>query len=450
MRLIKTLSQQTPVSLSPAAAPVVRDPAQQDLPVPGASGQTRKLLGLDAPSGPAVQSSRDERLARVEALMLEAYDNGSTPIRVAAPGRVNLIGEHLDYNDGFVFPAAIDRSFVGAFQQRDDDKVVIRSLNQSEPIELSLSSLETEAGQEWGEYVRAVAQALRARGVEVKGMHGVIDSDVPIGSGLSSSAALELLIARAFARASGVELSNLELVKIAQQAESEFVGVKCGIMDQFAIGMGKKGCALLLDTRSLDAEAVRIDLRGYKVVIGNTKKKRSLVDSAFNERREQCEQALAKLRELSGLDLKALRDVTPELFAQHAAQLPSPLRERAQHVIEENDRVLAAVEALKLGRPDSLKTFGQLMNQSHASLRDLYQVSCKELDAMVSLAQSHEGVAGSRMTGAGFGGCTVSLVRADQVEDFIFDVGGKYQAETGLTPEFYVCSLEDGLMEVQK
>lgn len=422
-------------------------PKKQAVEPEGPNAMTKKLLGGEAQPAEAPVSSRVQRAANVEQVMLAQYDNGAAVIRLAAPGRVNLIGEHLDYNDGFVFPAAIDRSFVGAFQPRDDGKVIIQSQNQAEPISFDLKGLETAQPDGWGAYVRAVAQALKARGVELKGLHGVIDSDVPIGSGLSSSAALELLIGEAMLRAAGTSLPRVELVKIAQQAESEYVGVKCGIMDQFASGMGKKGCALLLDTRSLDAEAVRIDLRGYKIVIGNTKKKRSLVESAFNERRSQCEQALAKINDITGQSFKALRDVSLEQFAQIKDQLESPLRERAEHVIGENERVLDAVESLKLGKPDSLKIFGQLMNDSHSSLRDLYAVSCKELDTMVSLSQAHDGVLGSRMTGAGFGGCTVSLVRADAVDAFIEDVGKRYEASCGLKPEFYVCTLEDGLSE---
>jgi galactokinase len=398
-----------------------------------------------SPTAPGPATTKAERSARVEALLLADHDNGLPPIKVAAPGRVNLIGEHLDYNEGFVFPAAIDRAFVGAFQQRKDDKIVLRSLNQGEPVEIDLSKLEAKSGELWGDYVRGVALALRDHGVELKGVHGVIESDIPMGSGLSSSAALELLVAKAMITAAGAQKPNDELAKICQIAESKYVGVKCGIMDQFAIAMGKQGCALLLDTRSLEFEAIRMDLRGHKIVIGNTRKKRSLVDSAFNQRLAECAGALDEIRALTGRDLKALRDVDLETFAHVRERMTPVLRKRAEHVITEIERVLQAVEALKLGRPGSIEQFGELMNQSHLSLRDQYEVSCKELDTMVELAQSQRGVLGARMTGAGFGGCTVAIVRDDAVEDFIGAIGEPYTKATGLVPEFYVSTLEDGV-----
>src|SRR5688572_27638792 len=282
------------------------------------------MMGQDS-ARPVAISGQRARAAEAERALRAELPSDAPVFHMRAPGRVNLIGEYLDMNECFVFPAAIDRAFVGAFQKRNDDRIVMRSLNQEATVSFSLKELESNEQEGWGRYVKAVAQALDARGVPLSGLQGVVDSDVPIGSGLSSSAALETLIARAMAKAAGVELSNEALVRIAHEAEHDFVGVKCGIMDQYASGMGKKGCGLLIDCRSVDHQTVRLDLRGYKLVIADTGKKRSLVDSKFNERCSEFEEARHQLSVLAGHHFEKLRDVDPETFARYADQLPETI-----------------------------------------------------------------------------------------------------------------------------
>ena len=402
----------------------------------------RTFIGMESKTRePAVQESR---AANAESVLRLSMNSDAPVYHLRAPGRVNLIGEYLDMNECFVFPAAIDRAFVGAFQKRDDDKIVLRSLDQDAPVEISLGDLKSNEEQGWGRYIKAVAQSLAASGVKLSGMQGVIESDVPMGSGLSSSAALELLVAKAMAHAAGVDLTNEELVRIAHRAEHDFVGVKCGIMDQYASGMGKKGCGLLLDCRSVEHKPIRLDLRGYKLIIADTAKKRSLVDSKFNLRCEEFEQARHQLSILSGHHFEKLRDVDPETFARFADQLPEALRKRAQHVIEENQRVLDAVETLQRDKRNGVKAFGALLDASHESLKSLLEVTCFELDEMVRISRAHPGAIGSRMTGAGFGGCTLTLVKEDQVDDFVAKVSEAYREATGLSPSLHVCSLDDG------
>lgn len=414
----------------------------------GITTEHQRVLGSSSENRKARVEGKWAQLAEVERVLRDETGSDQEPIRISAPGRVNLIGEYLDMNECFVFPAAIDRAFVGAFQKRDDDQVVIRSLNQDERVRFSLKDLDRNEEEGWGRYVKAVAQALVTRGVKLSGIQGVIDSKVPIGSGLSSSAALELLIARAMSRAAGLDLPNEELVRIAHQAEHDFVGVKCGIMDQYASGMGKKGCGLLLDCRSVEHKPIRLDLRGYKLVISDTKKKRSLVDSAFNERCDEFEQARQQLSELAGRPFEKLRDVSPELFDSLKDRLPENLRKRAEHVISENQRVLNAVETLQRDRSKGIEKFGELLDASHRSLRTSLEVTCFELDTMVDLCRAHPGAVGARMTGAGFGGCSLTLVREDQVEDFVRTVSAQYRDATGLDPELHVCSLDDGLADL--
>lgn len=387
--------------------------------------------------------TRRERFLAIEQSLRETWGELRAPIRLVAPGRVNLIGEHLDYNEGFVLPAAIDREILGVFERRDDDRVIIKSTNQPEKAEFQLAQKEGITG--WGAYVAAMARALSEAGVKLKGIQGVIDSDLPDGSGLSSSAALEMLIGEALLKAAEVEMPRLDLIKIAQRAENDHVGVHCGIMDQFVIGMAKRGSALLLDTRSLESEIIPIDLAGHALIVSDTKKPRSLAESAFNERRAECQQALQQINATSKQQHSALRDVSPEVFDSVKTRLDPTLQKRAEHVITENARTLEAAKVLKQG---DLQTFGALLDASHVSLRDLYEVSTNELDLLVRLARAQEGALGSRMTGAGFGGCTISLVRAESVARFVLDVARGYDAVTGVVPEIFVCTLEEGLTEI--
>ncbi|HHX38586.1 MAG TPA: galactokinase [Armatimonadetes bacterium] len=359
---------------------------------------------------------------------------------VRAPGRVNLIGEHTDYNEGFVFPVAIDREVRYAVSPRDDRKVVLRSLNFDAESEFSLSNITKDADQPWSNYVRGIAAVLQEAGHVLRGMNAVIEGDVPLGSGLSSSAAMEIGALLAFEAVSGFQIEPVSAARLAQKAENQFVGVNCGIMDQFISRLGKKGHALLIDCRSLSYEPVPVGGDEVRIVVADSKVKRGLVDSEYNKRRAECERAVVLLSgRLSNIG--ALRDVTPEQLVAHADLLADVTLRRARHVVTEDDRCLRSVEALRAG---DLEAFGKLMNQSHISLRDDYEVSCRELDLLVEAAWAVSGVLGSRMTGAGFGGCTVSLVRADAVDRFRAEVSQAYEQATGRSPEIYVCSAEDG------
>ncbi len=363
---------------------------------------------------------------------------------VRAPGRVNLIGEHTDYNDGYVLPIAIDRSILVAAAPRDDRRVVLHSLDFDEGAQFSLDDIRRAAEGHWSNYERGVALYLQERGVTLTGLEAVITGDVPIGSGLSSSAAVEVVTAYAFQVLSGFDLSRVEMALICQRAENRFVGMNCGIMDQFISALGQRDRALLIDCRSLDYELVPIPA-GVKIIVCDTGVRRGLVDSEYNARRQECEEGVRTLGEhLPGV--KALRDVSVSQFERYKDELPKVVRRRCRHVINENDRVLRGVEALKKG---DLAGFGQLMNESHISLRDDYEVSCRELDIMVEAAWAIEGTYGSRLTGAGFGGSTVSLVADEAVETFQTQVAEAYQAATGLKPQIYVCRAEEGASEIK-
>ncbi len=355
-------------------------------------------------------------------------------IIVAAPGRVNLIGEHTDYNGGYVLPVAIDRQIVIAASPRDDRKVKIGSLDMASEAEFALDSIARATQQTWSNYQRGVALMLQQAGHTLGGVDAVITGDVPIGAGLSSSAAVEVATAYMFQQLYHLNLSRVELALLCQRAENEFVGMRCGIMDQFISSLGKSQHALLIDCRSLDYELVPVPA-GASIVVCDTKVQRGLVDSEYNARRQECEMG-ARL-----LGVRALRDVTPEMFERRARELPETTRRRCRHVVYENQRVMESVAALRRG---DLAAFGQLMYDSHASLRDDYQVSCRSLDIMVEAARQAPGVYGARMTGAGFGGCTVNLVNAAKAEDFRREVAAAYAAATGITPPVYVCLAEDG------
>jgi len=359
---------------------------------------------------------------------------------VRAPGRVNLIGEHTDYNDGFVFPAAINYDVMIAGAARPDRQVRAYSLTFRQPTTFSLDALSPSDDAPWGNYVRGVAHVLQDAGHTLRGMNAVVAGTVPIGSGLSSSAAMEVASSLAFEAAGGFTLDPVQRALLGQRAEREFVGVQCGIMDQFISSLGRADHALLIDTRTLEYEAVPLPAQSVALVVGDTNRRRGLVDSEYNTRRAECERAVERLKRFLP-DIRALRDVSEEAFARHADALPETVRKRARHVVTENARVLESVRALKAG---DVVTFGRLMNASHDSLRDDYAVSCAELDAMVEAARRVEGVYGARMTGAGFGGCTVSLVAEESVGAFEREVGAAYRGATGLDATFYVCRASEG------
>jgi galactokinase len=362
---------------------------------------------------------------------------GRSPELIArAPGRVNLIGDHTDYNDGFVLPMAIDRAVWIALRRRRDARVTLYSLDFEEETEFDLAD-DLERGEGWQEYVRGIAWALRERcanGATPSGWEGVAAGDVPLGAGLSSSAALELATARAFAGACGLAWDPTEMARLAQRAENQWVGVNCGIMDQLISSAGEAGHALLIDCRSLATTAVEIPSSAAVVVL-DTGTRRGLVDSAYNERRSRCE-AAARF-----FGVRALRDVDEATFAAHQAEMDPVTRRRARHVIAENGRTLAAAKALARGE---VARVGALMTESHASLRDDFEVSRPELDTMVELALAQEGCYGARMTGAGFGGCAVALVDASVGKAFARGIGASYREATGLTPAVYLCAAAPG------
>lgn len=353
--------------------------------------------------------------------------SGERPSHVVyAPGRVNLIGEHTDYNDGFVLPMVIDRAVWIALRSTDDNQVRVHSLDYGETAEFNLNSFQHQ-GEHWLEYIKGVAYALQGAGYKLRGWEGVMAGNVPRGAGLSSSAALELATARAFTAVANLTWDATKMAQLAQKAENEWVGVNCGIMDQMVSAAGRPHHALLIDCRSLETELVKLP-EGTAVVILDTNTRRGLVDSAYNERRQQCETAAAYF------GVPALRDVSLAEFEARAAGLGSLIRQRARHVITENERVLTAVAAM---RRHNARLLGQLMNASHASLRDDYEVSSHELNVMVESAQTQSGCLGARMTGAGFGGCAVALVQSSELESFVQKIAAEYERATHIRPHIY-------------
>jgi len=357
------------------------------------------------------------------------------------PGRVNLIGEHTDYNQGFVLPVAIDRDIAIVSKVRDDRIVRLYSLDFNIEVEFPLDNIVYDEDNKWSNYPKGVARILQEEGYNLRGMDGVITGNVPQGAGLSSSAAFEVAMAMNFEKLSGLEIDPVKMALLSQKAENKFVGVNCGIMDQFISRMGKKDHALLLDCRNLEFDLVPFVLEDVKLVVCNTNKTRGLMDSEYNARRRECERGVKLLEEyLPGIE--SLRDVELKDFMKCKYHLPEVTEKRCRYVIKENDRVLESVEALE--EDEDLIRFGELMNQSHIGLRDDYEVSCPELDAMVEIAWKTEGVIGSRMTGAGFGGCTVTIVTDDAFDVLVENVKNEYPKRTGLKPEIFVFSAEDG------
>ena len=356
-----------------------------------------------------------------------------------APGRVNLIGEHTDYNDGFVLPAAIGFSTWVAAAPRANRRLVIHSENFAERIEFDLDEPQTKARHHWSDYVYGVAVTLEQSGYRLRGANLLIRGEVPIGAGLSSSAAIEVATGYALLDLAGYALDRIELAKLCQRTENDFVGLRCGIMDQFVSCCGRRGHALWLDCRSLESRLLPLSDE-VRLVICNTLVKHSLASGEYNQRRAECEAGVQHLQQ-SLPQIQALRDVSLPALQQYGGDLPEVIARRCHHVISENDRVLASADALEHG---DFTTFGRLMNESHQSLRDDYEVSCDELDLMVRLAREVDGVYGARMTGGGFGGCTINLVKAENVGEFERVVAQGYQRATGHLPEIYICSAAEG------
>jgi galactokinase len=380
-------------------------------------------------------------LKRLVAEFTQRY--GSTPRVFSAPGRVNLIGEHTDYNDGFVLPMAIDRRTYVAIAERADRCVRVGSLVLKDAAEFTIDGPDDLQDHKWAKYVAGVAWTLRRRGVALKGADVLIDSDVPIGGGLSSSAALEVAIGKALTTIATATIDPKELALAAQQAEHEFVGAKVGIMDQLAATFGRKHHALLIDCRSLETKQIALANLNAAIVVCNTNVKHELASSAYNQRRAECEQGVELLRSFLP-EIQALRDVNVAQFHKLENELPEPVRRRCRHVVTENERTLKAAEALSRGDRENL---GELMRQSHESLRIDYEVSCRELDLLVEIASRQEGVFGARMTGGGFGGCTINIVRNNELKSFAETVGEEYRAATGIDANVYVVKADDGVRE---
>lgn len=360
-----------------------------------------------------------------------------------APGRVNMIGEHTDYNGGHVFPCALTIGTYGVARKREDKKLRFYSMNFEElgVLESSVEGLKPEKEADWTNYPKGIIWAFGEKGMKVEqGMDLVLFGNIPNGSGLSSSASVEVLTGFILKDMFGFDVTNQDLALIGQFSENKFNGVNCGIMDQFAIAMGKAEHAIFLDTATLQYTYAPIKLDHAKIVISCSNKKRGLGDSKYNERRSECESALAQISEV--IDIKALGDLTEEQFEQHKDAIKDDIcRKRAKHAVYENQRTVQAVEALK---NNDITLFGELMNASHVSLRDDYEVTGIELDTLVEEAWKVDGVIGSRMTGAGFGGCTVSIVKDEAVDTFIEQVGAAYQKKIGYAADFYVVEIGDG------
>lgn len=392
-------------------------------------------------------------VSEIKKMFLDIYGGAEEGLRVfASPGRVNLIGEHTDYNGGYVFPAALKFKTTIVLRPNGENVVRMAATDLPDRVIVDINKIEDYKDLRWGDYQAGIISEMLKDNYDIVGCDMLYDDTTPHGGGLSSSAAIEVSTALAFAtlhnEKNGITepVNMVEMAKIGQRAENIYVGVNCGIMDQFASAMGKEDHAIFLQCQTLDYKHVPVVLEGKKIVVSNTKKKHSLGASKYNERRQQCEEAFAILKTVMP-EKNCLGEISVEEFEQHKDVLTDDiLLRRARHVITEDDRVLKSIDALTAG--DIVK-FGELMNGSHDSLRDDYEVTGVELDTMVEEARKIKGVLGSRMTGGGFGGCTVSIVEADAVDTFIAEVGKNYEARTGLKPEFYVTEIGDGGCEIK-
>lgn len=360
-------------------------------------------------------------------------------IKCSAPGRVNLIGEHTDYNDGYVMPCAIEFRTHVALSPRTDRKLTVSSHEFPQPAEFDLGQLPRERTGDWPDYVLGVAIVLQCMGYSLNGADLVVSGNVPVGAGLSSSAAIEVASALALLNANDITLPQVEIARLCRKAENSFVGARVGIMDQFVSCAGRAQHALLLDCRSLEYRHIPIPA-GIAIVVCNTMVKHALSGGEYNRRREECEQGVRLLKQWYPR-LKALRDISLPELEKYANEMPGTIYKRCMHVVSENQRVLEGGEALAAG---NVPRFAALMRESHASLRDHYEVSCRELDIMVRSAEGLPGFFGGRMTGGGFGGCTVNFVRSENGRSFTEQIAGRYHRETGIIPDTYICEAADG------
>ena len=388
----------------------------------------------------------DPHFSDLRAAFADRFGGGTSDLTLArAPGRVNLIGGHTDYNDGFVLPITIDRAVYVALRRRDDMSVRLRSLNFAEEVEYGLREPPVDRLPQWAKYVAGVTEELRSYGLN-GGFEGLLWGNVPLGSGLSSSAALEIAVAEGLKNRFRIQLGAEDTALLCQTVEHDYVGVKCGIMDQMAVRLGRSGHVLFLDCRHVEYDHMPLPLEGTRLVIADSQVNRALAESKYNERRTECDEGVAFFQQFDS-SIEALRDVNGELFDQHAAHLPETIRRRCRHVITENERVRQSANALREG---DLSTFGSLMNASHESLRDEYAVSTEELDYMVGTARATDGVYGARMTGAGFGGCMVCLAAEKVLPALKRRLTEGYEDQFGWAPDLYVVeqNLEVATIEV--
>jgi len=386
-----------------------------------------------------------ETIERISRLFTAKFDSNEDRITVRSPGRVNLIGEHTDYNEGFVLPAAIDRGIILAVAPRIDERMRFHAADLNEDFEGSLRSIRT-SDRSWPNYLLGVVDQMMKAGEALQGFDCVFGGDVPIGAGMSSSAAIEGGLAHALNQVFHLGLDRLALVKLAQKAENEFVGVRCGIMDQFVNIFGEQNRVIKLDCRSLEYEYSPFERPDIHIVLCDTQVRRALALSEYNIRRQQCETGAEILRRSNG-GIRTLRDVSPELLAEHRAELPPVVYKRCAYVMEENDRVSRACDALKA---NDIRTFGLQMYASHVGLRDQYEVSCRELDVLTEIASSIKGVLGARMMGAGFGGCTINLVEGAHLEAFLESIRAEYRRRIGSDIKVHTARIHAGTRTVSE
>jgi galactokinase len=364
-----------------------------------------------------------------------------------APGRVNIIGEHTDYNGGYVLPVAINLSILAIAKKIKDRKLCVKSKNFGREFEVSLDELRYDEKKEWANYPLSIAWILQEEGIEIGGADIIFEGDIPVASGLSSSAAIEVLTMEILLELSGKTIEEEKIPLLCRKAENEFIGVKSGIMDQFVITFGKKNNALFLNCDTLQYRLIPFhNIEDKTIMIGNTKIKRALAKSAYNERLHECSEGLTILKKyIKREDIKNLSDIKKEEFEEHKKNLPPVIAKRCEHVILENERVLRAVDSLEKGDMNKL---GELMIMSHNSLKELYEVSSYELDIMVEAFLKSDGVYGARMTGAGFGGCTIALIEQKSQEEIIKRVSKEYKEKTGIEGEFYISRISDGIKKI--
>jgi len=365
-------------------------------------------------------------------------------LTVSAPGRINLIGEHTDYNGGFVLPIAIDRNIYIAGTKRNDRIIRVYSIDYDQNVQFDLDSIQFNKEKIWVNYIGGVLKSLLEICADINGADIIFGGDIPEGAGLSSSAALEVATVYFFKILFDLEMSSIEMIKLCQRAENQFVGVNCGIMDQFVSMLGEKGHALFLDCKNLSYKNIPLKLEKFNVVVCNTNLKRELASSEYNKRGATCERAVSSLKRFLP-QIETLRDVSIEEFEKYKHTLDETAQKRCKHVLYENGRVLDAINAL--GRNDILE-FGRLVNESHESLKKDYEVSSLELDTMVDIARSINGVIGARMTGGGFGGCTVNIVKKENIDNFCSLINREYEKRTSIKPSIYICNPENGARKI--